>query len=123
MTSPLQDVAGWPVDRLAGHLDVRTPNWGKNAQFAASVADFGSLLLVGGEGVAIGSDAQLPAAQKLGITAIAVIVLRRLFDQERHLCSRSARLNLGHPLIAFTNRIVLSISVFPSRRQQQGGEE
>src|SRR6202521_5938149 len=88
MTSPIiiQHIEHWTLERLVPFAgNPRTHTREQIAQIAASIAEFGFVnpILVGSDAVIIAGHARLLAAQKLGMTAIPVIVLGHLSEQQR----------------------------------------
>ncbi len=103
MSSPfiVQGIESWGIDRLVGYVgNPRTHDRQQIAQIAASIAEFGFLnpILVGSDGVIIAGHARLLAAQKLGMTAVPVIVLGHLSEQQRRalvIADNQLALNAG----------------------------
>jgi DNA modification methylase len=88
MTPPLivEGIESWKLGRLSAYSgNARTHSREQIAQIVASISEFGFVnpILVGSDGVIIAGHARLLAAKKLGMTAIPVIVLGHLSEQQR----------------------------------------
>ena len=82
----VQHIEHWVIDRLLQYAaNARTHSRKQIAQIVASIREFGFVnpILVGNDGVIIAGHARLLAAKKLGMTAVPVIVLGHLSEQQR----------------------------------------
>jgi ParB-like chromosome segregation protein Spo0J len=94
-------VERWPIASLIPYIrNARTHTAEQVAQVAASIVEFGwtNPILVGADHVIIAGHARLPAARRLGMVDVPVIVLDHLSERQRRALVLANSLDRRFPI-------------------------